>query len=154
MIEYDDSIFINKEHMKKRFEFNDQPSYVTHIIGETKYKYGQQEQVTVRNHNRSTVLEWSVLKYCGALTGFTGSQPRNFIMCCSRWILHVSLRWPWPVQPKSCYSYIEMSCYLLTFQSVIYNICMTLYHDAYVPDIDKWCYDMTFKLLKTKGDII
>ena len=27
------------------------------IIGEPKYKYGQQEQVTVRNHNRSTTLE-------------------------------------------------------------------------------------------------
>ena len=30
------------------------PKYVTHIIGILKYKYGQQEQVTVRNHNRST----------------------------------------------------------------------------------------------------
>ena len=29
------------------------------------YKYGQQEQVTVRNHNRSTALERSVLKYVG-----------------------------------------------------------------------------------------
>ena len=28
--------------------------YVTNIIAEPKYKYGQQEQVTVRNHNRST----------------------------------------------------------------------------------------------------
>ena len=37
--------------------------YVTNIIGEPKYKYGQQEQVTVRNHNRSTALERSVLKY-------------------------------------------------------------------------------------------
>ena len=37
----------------------------THIIGESKYmyKYGQQEQVTVRNHNRRTALERSVLKY-------------------------------------------------------------------------------------------
>ena len=26
--------------------------YVTNIIAEPKYKYGQQEQVTVRNHNR------------------------------------------------------------------------------------------------------
>ena len=41
------------------------PKYVTHIIGEPKYKYGQQEQVTVRNHNRSTALERSVLKYWG-----------------------------------------------------------------------------------------
>ena len=39
------------------------PKYVTHIIGESKYKYGQQEQVTVRNHNRSTALERTVLKY-------------------------------------------------------------------------------------------
>ena len=38
------------------------PKYVTHIIGEPKYKYGQQEQVTVRNHNRRTALERSVLK--------------------------------------------------------------------------------------------
>ena len=41
------------------------PKYVTHIIGEPKYKYGQQEQVTVRNHNRSTALERSVLTYWG-----------------------------------------------------------------------------------------
>ena len=40
------------------------PKYVSHIIGEPKYKYGQQEQVTVRNHNRSTTLERSVLKCC------------------------------------------------------------------------------------------
>ena len=32
-------------------------------MAEPKYKYGQQEQVTVRNHNRSTALERSVLKY-------------------------------------------------------------------------------------------
>ena len=38
------------------------PKYVTEIIGEPKYKYGQQEQVTVRNHNRRTALERSVLK--------------------------------------------------------------------------------------------
>ena len=31
---------------------------VTHIIGEPKFKYGQQEQVTVRNHNRSTTLQY------------------------------------------------------------------------------------------------
>ena len=39
--------------------------YVTNIIGEPKDKYGQQEQVTVRNHNRSTALERPVLKYWG-----------------------------------------------------------------------------------------
>ena len=33
---------------------------------EPKHKYGQQEQVTLRNHNRSTALERSVLKYWGA----------------------------------------------------------------------------------------
>ena len=32
---------------------------------EPKYKYGQQEQVTLRNHNRSIALERSVLKYWG-----------------------------------------------------------------------------------------
>ena len=32
------------------------PKYVTHIIDEPKYKYGQQEQVTVRNYNKSTAL--------------------------------------------------------------------------------------------------
>ena len=36
-----------------------------HIIGEPKNKYGQQEQVTVRNHNISTALEQSKLKYWG-----------------------------------------------------------------------------------------
>ena len=41
---------------------------------EPKYKYGQQEQVTVKNHNRNTALERSVLKLLGALTGFTGTQ--------------------------------------------------------------------------------
>ena len=41
--------------------------YVTNIIAEPKYKYGQQEQVTVRKHNRSTALERSVLKYWGGL---------------------------------------------------------------------------------------
>ena len=40
--------------------------YVTNIIAEPKYKYGQQEQVTVRSHNRSTALERSVLEYWGA----------------------------------------------------------------------------------------
>ena len=29
-------------------------------MAELKYKYGQQEQVTVRNHNRSVALERSV----------------------------------------------------------------------------------------------
>ena len=35
------------------------------MIGEPKYKYGQQEQVTVRNHNKSTALERSVLNTRG-----------------------------------------------------------------------------------------
>ena len=35
------------------------------MIAEPKNKYGQQEQVTVRNHNRSTALERLVLKYWG-----------------------------------------------------------------------------------------
>ena len=49
--------------------------YVTNTIAEPKYKYGQQEQVTVRNHNRSTALERSVLKYLrggGGLNRFYG----------------------------------------------------------------------------------
>ena len=51
--------------------------YVTNIIAEPKYKYGQQEQVTVRNHNRSTALERSVLKYWGeGLNRFYGYPPR------------------------------------------------------------------------------
>ena len=44
--------------------------YVTNIIAEPKYEYWQQEQVTVRNHNRSTALEWSVLKYLWGLNRF------------------------------------------------------------------------------------
>ena len=39
------------------------PTYVTHTIGEPKYKYEQQEQLKVRNHSRSSALERSVLKY-------------------------------------------------------------------------------------------
>ena len=42
-------------------------TYVTNIIAEPMYKYGQQEQVTVQNHNRSTALERSVLKYGGGV---------------------------------------------------------------------------------------
>ena len=34
--------------------------YVINIIAKPKYKYRHQEQVTVRNHNRSTALERSV----------------------------------------------------------------------------------------------
>ena len=44
-------------------------------MGEPKYKYGQQEQVTVTNHNRNTALKRSVLKYCvggGVLNRFYG----------------------------------------------------------------------------------
>ena len=48
------------------FSYLNLTKYVIHIIGEPKYKYGQQEQVTVRNHNRSTALERSVLNYWGA----------------------------------------------------------------------------------------
>ena len=45
-------------------------------MAEPKYKYVQQEQVTVRYHNRSTVLERPVLKYWGGggLNRFYGSQ--------------------------------------------------------------------------------
>ena len=37
------------------------PKYVTHIIGEPKYKYGQQEQETERNYNTTTteVSPWN-----------------------------------------------------------------------------------------------
>ena len=45
---------------------------VTNIIGKPKYKYGQQEQVTVRKHNRSTALERSVLKNWRGLNRFYG----------------------------------------------------------------------------------
>ena len=34
-------------------------------MGKPKHKYGHQEQVTERNHNRSTALERPVLKYWG-----------------------------------------------------------------------------------------
>ena len=53
--------------------------YVINIIAEPKYKNGQQEQVTVRNHNRSTALKRSVLKYLGGgggLNRFSCTQPR------------------------------------------------------------------------------
>ena len=48
------------------------PKYVTHKTGAPKYKYGLQEQATVRNHNRSTAMDRSVLKYYGSLNGFYG----------------------------------------------------------------------------------
>ena len=50
------------------------PKYVTHIIGEPKYKYGQHEQITVRNYNRNTAMERSVLKEMGGLNRFYGIQ--------------------------------------------------------------------------------
>ena len=53
------------------------PKYVTHILGEPKHKYGQQEQVTnSKEPQQKYCLERSVLKYWGAWTGFTGTQPR------------------------------------------------------------------------------
>ena len=33
------------------------PKHVTNIIGEPNYKYGKQEKLTARNHNRSTAPE-------------------------------------------------------------------------------------------------
>ena len=53
------------------------PKYAIHITGEPKYKYGQQEQVTVRNHNRNTALERSVLNYLGLKTVLRVGYP-NF----------------------------------------------------------------------------
>ena len=45
-------------------------------MGELKYKYGQQEQVTVRNHNRSTALELSVIQnWGGGGEGGRGLKP-------------------------------------------------------------------------------
>ena len=53
--------------------------YVTNIIGGPNFKYGHQEQVTVRNHNRSTALERSVLNtirgylkslYCNVVSNY------------------------------------------------------------------------------------
>ena len=45
---------------KWSFSYQKFTKYVTKIIAEPKYKYWQKEQVTVRNHNRSTALERSV----------------------------------------------------------------------------------------------
>ena len=54
------------------------PKYVSriHVIDEPKYKYGQQEQATARNHNKSTAPERSVSKHSGAQTGLTNPQTR------------------------------------------------------------------------------
>ena len=48
-------------------------------IGEPKYKYGQQEQVTVMNHNRSTALERSLLQFWegGGFNRFYGFTPTS-----------------------------------------------------------------------------
>ena len=37
--------------------------YITNIIAEPKYKFGQQEKATVRNHNRSTLKQLWTLGY-------------------------------------------------------------------------------------------
>ena len=50
---------------RRSFSYLKFTKYVTNIIAKPKYKYGQQEQVTVRNHNRSTALERSWLNYLG-----------------------------------------------------------------------------------------
>ena len=52
------------------------------MIAEPKHKYGQQEQVTVRNHNKSTALERSDLKYWGGLNRIYGypSSPSASVM--------------------------------------------------------------------------
>ena len=70
--------------------------YVTHIIGEPKYKYGQQEQVTVRNYNSST----SELKEGmagggggGCLNRFTGTQPRPQLLLWLKTYLVVRSAW-------------------------------------------------------------
>ena len=60
------------------------------MIAEPKYKYGQQEQVTVRNHNRSTALERSVLKYRGrGLNRFYGypTSPSASVIWQEQWII-------------------------------------------------------------------
>ena len=65
------------------------PKYVTHIMGEPKYKYGQQEQVTVRNHNRGTALERSWNIYISTIVALllnktnrtTGFLRRNLNAC-------------------------------------------------------------------------
>ena len=46
-------------NIRSAFEY----SFPSLIIGEPNYKYGQQEQVTVKNHNKRTAFERSVLKY-------------------------------------------------------------------------------------------
>ena len=67
----------------------------------TKYKYGQQEKVTVRNHDRRTALERSVLNYWeggrggrggGAQTRFIGSQPRPMLVMAKKHIVSCSVR--------------------------------------------------------------
>ena len=79
--------YINWQQFTRRSNPNEQlfprqvviqlSKFVTQIIGEP--KYGQQEQVTVKNHNRSAALERSVLKYWGwvvrrGLNRFCGLQ--------------------------------------------------------------------------------
>ena len=63
--------------------------YVTNIIAELKYKYGQQEQVTVRNRNRTSNSKKPQQKYrlgtvsikiLGGLNRFMGTQPRPHIL--------------------------------------------------------------------------
>ena len=56
---------LNEQHFPKQvvIQLPKIYNYASNIIAEPKYKYGQQEHVTVRNHNRSTALERSVLKY-------------------------------------------------------------------------------------------
>ena len=60
--------------------------YIPNIIAEPKYKYRQQEQVTVRNHNRSTALKSDFIHfffmilymYIAPGQGLTTPWGRNF----------------------------------------------------------------------------
>ena len=56
--------------------------YVTNIIAEPKYKYGQQEQVTVRNHQQKYRLGTVSIKILGDLNRFYGipTSPSASIM--------------------------------------------------------------------------
>ena len=84
------------------------PKYVTHIIthiiGEPKYKYRHQEQVTVRNHNRSTALERSVLKYWGLKPVL---RVPNIALSFCYGSKHLVVRSAWRPQPTKINSFMS-----------------------------------------------
>ena len=113
--------------------------YVINIIAEPKYKYGQQEQVTVRNHNRSTALERSELEYFGG-RGEGLSNRLNSDVVCSVWYVRL-YEWSLEIKHSGHSNFHEIHCTkIICFHR---RSCFLLFHrtakKAFTVNFD-YCY--------------